>query len=143
MEAAKILRQRGFNNFFIEAGGDVQVCRPQDYPRPWKVGIRNPFRRQEIVKVLNITNQGLATSGSYERGDHIYNPHNPQKKIAEIISLTVVGPNIYEADRMATAAFAMGRRGIYFIEQLPGFEAYMIDALARATFTSGFERYVL
>jgi thiamine biosynthesis lipoprotein len=50
---------------------------------------------------------------------------------------------VYEADRFATAAFAMGKRGIYFIEQLPGFEGYMIDASARATFTSGFERYVL
>jgi hypothetical protein len=28
-------------------------------------------------------------------------------------------------------------------EQLPGFEGYMIDASARATFSSGFERYVL
>jgi hypothetical protein len=33
--------------------------------------------------------------------------------------------------------------GISFIEQLAGFESYMIDASARATFTSGFERYVL
>jgi thiamine biosynthesis lipoprotein len=63
--------------------------------------------------------------------------------LQDIVSLTVIGPNVYEADRFATAAFAMGKRGIYFIEQLPGFEGYMIDAAARATFTSGFERYVL
>jgi hypothetical protein len=37
----------------------------------------------------------------------------------------------------------MGKKGIYFIEQLPGFEGYMIDASAQATYTSGFERYVL
>jgi thiamine biosynthesis lipoprotein ApbE len=48
-----------------------------------------------------------------------------------------------KADRFATAAFAMGKRGIYFIEQLPGFEGYVINASARATFTTGFERYVL
>jgi len=50
---------------------------------------------------------------------------------------------VFEADRFATAAFAMGRKGIQFIEELPGFEGYMIDAQARATYTSGFERYVL
>ena len=44
---------------------------------------------------------------------------------------------------VATAAFAMGRRGIQFIEKLQGFEGYLIDAQARATYTSGFERFVL
>jgi thiamine biosynthesis lipoprotein ApbE len=61
----------------------------------------------------------------------------------DVVSLTVIGPNVYEADRFATAAFAMGKKGIYFIEQLPGFEGYMIDTSAQATYTSGFERYVL
>ena len=36
----------------------------------------------------------------------------------------------------------MGRDGIVFIEQLEGFEGYMIDAQGIATLTSGFERYV-
>ena len=47
-----------------------------------------------------------------------------------------------EANRFATAAFAMGPAGINFIEQLPGFEGYMIDPGGMATYTSGFERYV-
>lgn len=71
------------------------------------------------------------------------NPYDPHAPLSDIVSLTVIGPNVYESDRFATAAFAMGKKGIYFIEQLPGFEGYMIDASARATFTSGFERYVL
>ena len=54
----------------------------------------------------------------------------------------MVGPDIYEADRFATAAFAMGPAGINFIEQLPGLEGYMIDPNEIATYTSGFERYV-
>jgi thiamine biosynthesis lipoprotein len=57
--------------------------------------------------------------------------------------MTVVGPNIYDADRFATAAFAMGRAGIYFIEQLAYFEGYMIDDHGIATFTSGFSQYLL
>jgi thiamine biosynthesis lipoprotein len=77
------------------------------------------------------------------RGQHIYNPHQSHTPIRDIVSLTVIGPDIYEADRFATAAFAMGRQGIQFIEHLQGFEGYLIDAQARATFTSGFERYVV
>jgi thiamine biosynthesis lipoprotein len=93
--------------------------------------------------VLELTDKGIATSGTAIRGQHIYNPHNPGQQLLDVASLTVIGPDVCEADRFATAAFAMGKRGIFFIEELPGFEGYMIDASARATYTTGFERYVL
>ena len=60
----------------------------------------------------------------------------------DIVSLTVIGPNIYEADRFATAAFAMGKRGINFIETCPGLEGYMVDAAGMATETTGFSSFV-
>lgn len=55
--------------------------------------------------------------------------------------MTVIGPNIYEADRFATACFAMGEKGIYFIEQLSGFEGYLIDNNKIATLTSNFKKH--
>ena len=58
------------------------------------------------------------------------------------VSVTVLGPNVYEADRFATAAFAMGPEGIHFIEELSGFEGYLIDKSGLATMTSGFGDYV-
>jgi thiamine biosynthesis lipoprotein len=138
--AAKILEDLGYENFYVEAGGDIQVRGKNEKKEFWNIGIRNPFLHQEIVKVVHAKhNEGIATSGSYERGAHIYNPKNRQSELAEIVSLTVVGPNIYEADRFATAAFAMQRNGIKFIEHLKGFEAYMIDKDGQATMTSGFQ----
>ena len=142
LQAAHLLKDGGLTNFYIDAGGDIQVAGNKD-GEPWRIGIRNPFNRKEIVKVLVVTDKGVATSGTAIRGQHIYDPHNPDTSLQDVVSLTVIGPNVYEADRFATAAFAMGKRGIFFIQQLPGFEGYMIDASARATFTSGFERYVL
>jgi thiamine biosynthesis lipoprotein len=76
------------------------------------------------------------------RGEHIYNPKAPKEEIKDIVSLTVVAPDIYEADRFATACFAMGRDGIYFLEKSPGLEGYVIDSTGIATFTSGFEKYL-
>src|SRR5262249_40261676 len=70
--AAKILQQDGFKKFFIEAGGDIQA---ESDDKAWTVGIRNPFNKSQIVKVLHISHEGMATSGNYERGNHIYNPH--------------------------------------------------------------------
>ncbi len=140
--AAHLLRTQGFRHFYIDAGGDVQVAGTKD-GKLWRVGIRNPFNRNENVKVLALTDRGIATSGTAIRGQHIYNPHQRDIPLVDVVSITVIGPNIYEADRFATAAFAMGKKGIQFIEGLAGFEGYMIDAQARATFTSGFERCVL
>ena len=142
LQAEHMLKEAGFRNFYIDAGGDIQVAGEKD-GNLWRIGIRNPFNRKENVKVLAVTDKGIATSGTAIRGQHIYDPHNLHTQISDILSLTVIGPDVYEADRFATAAFAMGKRGIYFIEQLAGFEGYMIDNSARATFTSGFERYVL
>ena len=140
--AANLLKVQGFSNFYIDAGGDIQVSGYKDGAL-WRVGIRNPFNRSQHVKVLALTDRGIATSGTAIRGQHIYDPYNPDTPLQDIVSITVIGPNIYEADRFATAAFAMGKKGIQFIEKLAGFEGYMIDTQARATFTSGFERYVL
>ncbi len=141
--AARLLSNKGVKNFYINAGGDIQAVGRNAAGEYFKVGIENPFKRGEIIKVVELKNAGLATSGTYIRGQHIYNPHKPNQKINDIISLTVVGPNIYEADRFATAAFAMGKDAVNFLETLNGFEAYMIDADGVATMTSSFERYVV
>ncbi len=140
--AAKILRDKGYKNFYVEAGGDIEAEGKNSEGKIWTVGIRNPFKYEEIVKVLEIIGRGVATSGSYLRGSHIYNPKNSSDKLEEIVSISVIGPDIYEADRFATAAFAMGRSGIEFIEHTPGLEGYMIDKAGAATMTSGFEKYV-
>ncbi|HSX39909.1 MAG TPA: FAD:protein FMN transferase, partial [Candidatus Saccharimonadales bacterium] len=118
--AAKILEDDGFKNYYLDVGGDIQVGGYNQEFSVWSVGIKNPFNQKEIVKTLYVTDKGVATSGTYIRGHHIYNPKT-KRPVDDIVSLTVIGPNIYEADRYATAAFAMGYEGIKFIESLTDF----------------------
>jgi thiamine biosynthesis lipoprotein len=140
--AAELLIKMGYENFYVDAGGDIQVHGKNEQKSDWKIGIKNPFKMNEIIKVVYLDkNQGIATSGTYIRGQHIYNPKDRKEEMSEIVSLSVIGPNVYEADRFATAAFAMQREGINFIEKLNGFEAYMIDKNGIATMTSNFEKY--
>lgn len=141
--AAEILRKHKVANFYIEAGGDIQVKGKATKSWPWTVGIRNPFNTEEIIKTITVSSEGVATSGTYIRGQHIYDPFHQAKKIDRVKSLTVVGPNIYEADRYATAAFAMGEKGIGFIEATKGLEGYMVTDDKIATFTSGFDRFTV
>jgi thiamine biosynthesis lipoprotein len=139
--AAKLLQSSGFENFWVEAGGDIQVSGVNDGGTLWRIGIRNPFDRSQIVKVVTLSNAGIATSGAYIRGRHIYNPHTKTDAPQEVESLTVIAGDVYDADRFATAAYAMGEKGVGFIEKIPGIEAYSIDPRGIATMTSGFSAF--
>ena len=142
-KAAKLLKSGDWHNYYINAGGDIEAAGYNALGQNWLVGIANPFNPQEIIKKIRLTNCGIATSGTYQRGQHIYNPLAPQDQLREIVSLTVIGSNVYEADRFATAAFAMGPAGLDFLTKRPGLEAYMIDKNGHATFTRGFNDYTV
>jgi thiamine biosynthesis lipoprotein len=138
-KGARLLAERGYRNFAVEIGGDIQTSGAKEDGGDWRVGIRSPFA-SEVVKILYPRGGGVATSGSYHQGAHIYNPHGaaPEK----VVSLTVIGADVLAADIHATAAFAMGEKGIYFIERLEGLEAYVIDDAGKARMTSGLSRYL-
>ena len=140
--AAELLRSLGHEHFYVEAGGDIETSGKNAEGKEWRIGIRNPFNAEEIVKVVYPRGKGIATSGTSVRGAHIYDPHAKQPVASSVVSLTVIGPDVYEADRFATAAFAMGERGISFIGSLEGFEGYQIDRNGTATFTEGFSDHV-
>lgn len=140
-EAAKMLRKKGFKNFYVEISGDIEVVGKNKNGEKWKVGIKNPFNTREIIKVLRVSNCGIATSGNYERGEHIYNPLS-KRNAQDLASITVIGPNVYEADRFATAAFAMEKSGITFIENLRGFEGYAVTQNKTGVATSKLSHYL-
>ncbi len=140
-KVADLLRSLGHENFYVEAGGDIETCGKNADGKEWRIGIRDPFDRARIVKVVFPRGKGIATSGTSIRGEHIYDPHTKQPVATSVVSLTVIGPNVYEADRFATACFAMGKGGIAFIEQLDGFEGYAIATDGIATMTSAFAAY--
>ena len=41
---------------------------------PWRVGIRHPWEADKLSWVLALTDGAVATSGTYERGDHVRQP---------------------------------------------------------------------
>jgi len=140
-EAAGILERRGFRDYCIEAGGDLQTGGHNAEGKPWRVGIRNPLQPGEVVKLLHVSNAAVATSGTYERGEHIYDPKTG-RAATDIASVTVVGPRITWVDVAATAAFAMGGEGAEWLARQNGLEAYVIGHDGQATFTPGLSQYL-
>jgi len=136
--ACAILDAHGHRAYFVDAGGDVRTRGESGTGEPWRIGIRHPVERASVVRVVLGRDLAVATSGTYEKGAHIHDPHTGAPAV-ELVSLTVVGPSIVEADVQATAAFAMGAGAIEYLEGLPGYEAYAIGPDLRATWTSGFD----
>jgi len=138
--AAAILDAAGARNYCLNAGGDV-ITRGQPEPgRRWRVGIRHPDLPDMLATVLETRDLAVATSGTYERGEHITNPHTGRLPDG-LLSVTVVGPRLSEADAYATAAFAMGQLGLTWIAGLAGYAGCMITPDRRRVWTPEFARY--
>jgi FAD:protein FMN transferase len=101
-----------FENFAIDAGGDLYLggCGPNG--EPWSIGIRHPRRDNELIESLRVSNRAVCTSGDYERqspaeGHHILDPRTGASAGA-VASVTVIAHTAMLADALATAAFVLG-----------------------------------
>jgi thiamine biosynthesis lipoprotein len=123
--AAEIFRSHDLPNVSVNAGGDV-TCRGEQSPgTPWVVGVRHPRHRDQVVRTVVAVDEAVATSGRYERGEHIHDPRNG-RAAAGLESATVVGPDGGMADALATALVVAGPRGARWFADLPEWSAYLV-----------------
>ena len=129
---ADILVRAGVEHVQVNAAGDITLrggfLQEDGVIAPWKVGVVNPDNRQEILQVFEITDGAIATSGSYERGAHIHDPHTGLIAIGAK-SATVIGPDGGLADAMATALMVEGEDGSQWFgrEELSQYSAWVIE----------------
>ena len=107
---------------------------------PWRVGVQHPRERDRVAAVLSLTDAAVATSGAYERGEHILDPLT-RRPARGALSVTVLGRDLATADAYATAAFAMGERGPAWTAKLRGCGAMTILAGDRVLCTERFLRH--
>lgn len=137
---AALLRRAGARRFSLNAGGDVCVRGGTAPGRPWRVGVRHPLAADRLAAVLEVSDGAVATSGAYERGAHVVDPHR-RRPPEGVLSVTVVGPDLGLADAYATAAFAMGADGPAWTAGLRAYEAMTVLADERVVTTPGLARY--
>lgn len=66
--AAGVLLAQGARHGFVSLGGDVRALGPAPDGTPWRIGIQHPRAASgETMGAIDITTEGLATSGDYER----------------------------------------------------------------------------
>lgn len=108
--ASDLLTAAGLRDFSINAGGDVTVVGRPEPDRLWQVGLRDPQDAQRVSMILKITDAAVATSGTYERGFHIWDGRTGLAADAWV-AVTVVAADLITADVLATSVMALGRQG--------------------------------
>lgn len=108
-KAGAALDAAGCANWSLVVGGDLLASGRAADGSPWQTGIVDPRDRAALICSVPLlgSRRAIATSGSAERGDHIW--RGGAQAVAEFSQVTVVADDIVTADVLATAIIAGGR----------------------------------
>ncbi|MFP4288584.1 MAG: FAD:protein FMN transferase [Bacteroidales bacterium] len=137
--AGKILEEKGVETYMVELGGDLVAKGLKPDGSKWRIGLEKPaedmYAQQEWEYLVKITNQALATSGSYrkyyEEGDqrfsHTIDPKTGRPVKHNLLSASVFANTCLEADAYATAFMVMGlEKATEFVENRDDLMAFFI-----------------
>jgi thiamine biosynthesis lipoprotein len=135
-QAAKVLKDAGCKNFLINLGGNIKAVGTNPWGMPWKIGVRHPRQKGNILTVLKLHgNMAVATSGDYERYfiyeghryHHILDPKSGYPVSNGCISVTIITASAFIADILSTAVFVLGHKaGMDLIDELEGVEGIIV-----------------
>ncbi len=137
---ARLLEEKGINNYMVEIGGEVVTRGISEKRVPWKIGVTKPTddplsEGGELQTILNVTDKAMATSGNYRnfyykgkrKYAHTINPKTGYPVQHSILSATVLTNTCMRADAYATAFMVMGFEGAKkILERNPDLMAYLI-----------------
>lgn len=124
--AALQLLTAGVENFMIYAGGDVFCAGVPSDEDVWRIGIRHPRALDAIGAIVSMNGGGVATSSTYERGNHIWGSRVPD---GSVIGVSVVGPSLGVADALATAIFADQATTLGWLASYPEYGIIVFDSI--------------
>jgi len=132
--AVQVLKQAGIQSALVNAGGDIYAIGSPQGRGAWRIGIRHPRDAADLLGIVELKNEAIATSGDYEnffevngkRYCHIMDTKTG-KPVIGIISVTIVADNTAEADALATAIFPLGAEGgMKLIESIKGVDGIIV-----------------
>ena len=115
-----VLSDAGFSHWYAGVGGDIIARGGTNGEGPWRVGIADPRDAGMLVGTAEIMDGAVATSGTAERGKHLWDPRTGEPA-THFLSVTVTGPSLTWADAYATTVFVLGETGPAWLAQFEGY----------------------
>jgi FAD:protein FMN transferase len=120
----------------VNAAGDIASFGGLGNGKPFRIGIVDPLAPRNLAEIVELTG-AIATSGSYERGNHLIDPRLGRPS-ARAASASVTGPDLGLAAALATGLAVAGPPGLAFIEPLDNYEALIIGFDGSRRWTESF-----
>lgn len=135
--AGELLIHSGESAWCVNVGGDVLTSGNDESGTPWVVGIVNPQNRAELLTTVPLSGsrRACATSGSAERGDHIW---TTDANAPAFVQSTVLANDIVTADVLATAIIAGGHAALDRICATQDVDAMTVDQNGNIRMTPDF-----
>jgi thiamine biosynthesis lipoprotein len=119
----------------VEAGGDLQAVGAGPDGSGWLVAVEDPRGGPEPVAVLSLTDRGCATSSVRLRRwsvdgrpvNHLVDPSTGAPADGGLLSVTVVGADVAEAEVWSKALFLAGRGSVRRLADEHGLAALLVD----------------
>jgi thiamine biosynthesis lipoprotein len=121
----RFLSDEGLRHWCINAAGDVLVHGQARPGEGWTVGIADPMQAGRLVDTVSLTLGAVATSGTSERGQHIWDPAHAETS-RDVVAATVVARDIVQADVLATAAVVRGRDAASWLQTRFGVQGLVV-----------------
>lgn len=134
--ALDLLRELPLVGAIVNAAGDVACLGGPAQGQLFRVGVADPLAKGRLVAIAEVAG-AIATSGTTERGEHLFDPRT-QSFHAGAKSASVTGPDLGLADAFATAIAVAGSDGLSFLEEVPGYEGFVVGNDGTRTSTPGF-----
>lgn len=135
--ATRHLHDRGCANWYLSVGGDILTSGSPAPGEAWQIAVADPFVTNRIAATLTVSSGAVATSGTAQRGAHLWDGRDPSLAPSAFVSVTVLGPSLTWADAFATTMFAMGESSFAWIEAFDGYDAFTIRHDGTTKSTSG------
>jgi thiamine biosynthesis lipoprotein len=126
----------GVAGAMVNAAGDIASSGALPTGQPFRIGIADPAAPRRLAAIVELTG-AVATSGSYERGPHLIDPHSG-RPAAPAASASVTGPDLGMADALATGLVVAGPGGLAFVEAIAGYAGLIIGFDGTRQSTPGF-----
>jgi thiamine biosynthesis lipoprotein len=120
----------------VNAAGDIASFGSTGDGEPLRFGVVEPGQLHKLAFVVAHSG-AVATSGTYERGAHLYDPGNGEAA-CRVASATVTGAELGMTDALAAALAVGGETVLALVEAAEGFEGMLIGADGARQATSGF-----
>lgn len=134
-QALDALRHQGLSGALVNAAGDIASFGGPTPGEPFRLGIVSPADPARLACVVESPG-AVATSGTYERGNHLVNPFTGVA--ASTVSATVTGPELWLADALATALALAGPGGLEFVKPIEGYEGLVVESSELFHVSDGF-----